>query len=344
MIATAPELLVVVDTEEEFDWSKPFDRGSTATTSILAQERAHGIYRRLGIVPTYVIDYPVATSGEGAAYLRSLRESGQAEIGAHLHAWVTPPHDESVTTRNSYQCNLSAELERAKLAHLTDAIAGAVGERPTVFKAGRHGFGPATARHLVELGYKVDCSILPHHDLSADGGPDFVDKPDQPWWLAPGLLEIPVTAGFFGVFPGLARRMPRLFDSRAAASLRLPGVLARSGLVSRSRLSPEGISAAEQCRLMDALVRSGRQTLSMVYHSPSLDPGHTPYVRTEGDLDRFLATLEQVLIHFRDKLGGRFTTAAQVHARMSAERGPASGAASASRPKPGSMNEPAVAA
>ena len=58
--AATPELLVVVDTEEEFDWSAPFSREATATRSIPAQARAHDIYDRLGVVPTYVVEYPVA--------------------------------------------------------------------------------------------------------------------------------------------------------------------------------------------------------------------------------------------------------------------------------------------
>ena len=322
MKRVAPELLVVVDTEEEFDWTRPFDRANIATTSILAQERAQAIYDRLGVTPTYMIDYPVATSGEGAAYLRSLKDARRAEIGAHLHAWVTPPHEETVDSRNSFQCNLPSALERAKLESLTEAVTEAMGERPIAFKAGRYGFGAETARHLVDLGYRIDCSVLAHHDLRADGGPDFIGVPDQPHWLAdaPDLLEIPVTNGFFGAVPSLSRAMPHLFDSRLATRLRLPGILARSGLVARSRLSPEGISAAEQKRLLRALVRAGGRTFSLVYHSSSLAPGHTPYVWTQGDLDRFIETLEDVLTWFRDELDGRFTTPSRVHARMSAER------------------------
>jgi len=317
-----PELLIVVDTEEEFDWTGPFSRDAVATRSIPAQARAHRLYDRLGIVPTYVIDYPVATDPAAAAFLRGLSEAGQAEIGAHLHPWVTPPHLEEVSRRNSYQCNLPPELERAKIEALTAAIEAAFGARPTAFKAGRHGFGPATARALAELGYRVDCSQLPHTDLSADDGPDFRGLPAEPYWLdeGRGLLEVPVTIGFFGAAAAAGPRLGRLFDSPAAARLRLPGLLARSGLVARSRLTPEGVSAEEQCRLIEALVRRGQRTLSLVYHSPSLEPGHTPYVRTEAELDAFLETLERVLLFFRDRIGGRFTTLSRVYERSAAER------------------------
>jgi hypothetical protein len=317
-----PELLIVVDTEEEFDWSAPFSREAIATRSIPAQARAHEIYDQLGIVPTYVVDYPVATDREAAGFLRTLAEQGKAEIGAHLHPWVTPPHLEEVNRRNSYQCNLPPELERAKIEALTVAIATAFGVRPTVFKAGRHGFGPGTARALADLGYRVDCSQLPHTDLSADEGPDFRGVPSEPYWLdeARGLLEVPLTIGFFGAAAAVGPRLGRLFDSPGAARLRLPGLLAKAGLVARSRLTPEGVPAEEQCRLIDALAKRGQRLFSLVYHSPSLAPGHTPYVRTEADLAIFLGGLEQVLLHFRDRLGGRFTTLSRFRSDFESRR------------------------
>ena len=317
-----PELLVVVDTEEEFDWTAPFSRDAVATRSIPAQARAHEIYDRLGVVPTYVVGYPVAADPEAAGFLRGLRDVGKAEIGAHLHPWVTPPHVEEVNPRNSYHGNLPIELERAKIEALTDAIQRAFGGSPTVFKAGRHGFGPNTAALLAEFGYKVDCSRLPYADLSRDGGPDHGEAPAHPYWLdrPGGLLEVPPTVGFFGAAAALAPRFGGLFDSARAERLHVPGLLARTGLAARSRLTPEGVSAGEQCRLIESMARRGHRVFSLVYHSPSLEPGHTPYVRTEADLAAFLATIEQVLLFFRDRMGGRFTTVSRVYEAYAGRR------------------------
>ena len=317
-----PELIIVVDAEEEFDWTAPFSRESTATTSIPAQARAHEIYDRFGVVPTYVIDHPVATDPRAVAFLKGLRDDGKAEIGAHLHPWVTPPHEEQVTTFNSYHCNLPPALERAKIAALTDAIEQSFGERPSVFKAGRYGFGANTKAVIAELGYKVDCSVVPHTDFSADGGPTFVGWPDRPYWLneGRGLLEIPLTVGFIGAAASLGKKAAGLFSNPGAVRLHVPGMLARSGLLARSRLSPEGVSAEEQCRLLAQMTKRGHRLFSLTYHSPSLAPGHTPYVRDEADLAGFLASIETVLTHFRDELGGRFTTATRVQAEWSARR------------------------
>ncbi len=317
-----PELLVVVDTEEEFDWDRDFSRESTSTRSIRAQARAHRLFDRYGLVPTYVVDYPVVADPEAVAFLRALKDQGRAEIGAHLHPWVTPPHDEPVDRRNSYHCNLPPQLERAKIETITAAIEQAFGERPTVFKAGRHGFGPHTAQVISELGYQVDCSQLPATSLRRDGGPDFRKVPAEPYWLdrPGGLLEIPLTIGFFGAAAAAGPRLSWLFDSPAAGRLHLPGLLSRTGLVTRSRLTPEGVTAAEQCRLIRALAAQGRRTFSLVYHSPSLEPGHTPYVRSEADLDHFLGRIEQVLEFFLTEMGGRFTTLSQVRRRFEDQR------------------------
>jgi hypothetical protein len=314
--ALVPELLIVVDTEEEFDWSAPFSRESVATSSIPAQAKAHAIYDRFGVVPTYVIDHPVATDPAAVAFLGALQGAGRAEIGAHLHPWVTPPHLEPVTTRNSYHCNLPPALERAKIEALTAAIEKSFGARPTAFKAGRYGFGENTRKVLVDLGYEVDCSLVPHTDLSRDGGPDFRGRPDAPHWLDGDsrLLEVPLTVGFFGAMAGLGAKADWLFDHPAAERLHLPGILARAGLVARSRLTPEGTPADEQCRLIAAMVARGHRLFSLTYHSPSLAPGHTPYVRDAADLAAFLASIAQVLTFFRDSIGGRFTTLSTVRA------------------------------
>src|SRR5260221_9056284 len=88
-----PTLSVVIDTEEEFDWSAPFDAAATATENIQYQPLAQDIMDRHGVVPTYVVDYPVADTPAAYSLFRAIADDGRCEIGAHLHPWVTPPHD-----------------------------------------------------------------------------------------------------------------------------------------------------------------------------------------------------------------------------------------------------------
>ncbi len=305
-----PALMVIVDTEEEFDWDAPFDRASTGTASVPAQDRAQEVFARLGLTPTYVIDYAVADNEASAEYFRGLARSGTCEIGAHLHPWVTPPHDEDVNARNSFHGNLPADLERAKLHALTDRIESQVGIRPMVFKAGRYGLGPNTYEAILDAGYEVDCSVVPFTDFSSEHGPSFRGFPDRPYWVDAErrLLEIPLSRGFSGALAASGSAMQGLFDSKTSGDFRLPGILSQLGLIERATLTPEGVSTDDQIKLLDAMIEQGHKVFSLTYHSPSLAPGNTPYVRNGNDLTVFLERLERVLTYFKEDLRGVFST------------------------------------
>jgi hypothetical protein len=303
-----PLLMVVVDTEEEFDWHRPFDRASTAVTNIAAQGLAQAIFTPAGLRPTYVIDYPVAATPAASAVLRGFVEAGQALVGTHLHPWVTPPHDEAVTAFNSYAGNLPAELERAKLATMTETIEAAFGLRPRIFKAGRYGLGPHTGASLRALGYTIDLSTLPFTNLGADGGPDFRAWPGAPFWAGGegDLFCVPMTRGFSGRFrgPGLYAAVSTPLGRR----LRLPGLLARAGIVERATLTPEGNDFSAHKRLLRAMLEDGHLVFTLSYHSPSLVPGHTPYVRTLAERDAFLDMLRRLVDFILGDLNARPTT------------------------------------
>src|SRR6185437_2257618 len=150
-----PSLILVVDTEEEFDWSAPFDRSNTGVGHMRAVERLQAVCEPWGLRPVYVVTWPIVDQPEGVAALRPLVTSGSALVGAHLHPWVTPAHVEEVNERNSFPGNLPAELERDKLANLLRRIGSALETSPRIYKAGRYGVGPNTFAILEELGIPI---------------------------------------------------------------------------------------------------------------------------------------------------------------------------------------------
>jgi hypothetical protein len=313
-----PVLTVVVDTEEEFDWSKPHSRAAVAVTSIAAQDRAQAICDRWGVVPTYVVDYPVAADAAAAATLRGFADAGRAVIGTHLHPWVNPPHDEDVTIFNSFAGNLPPALEGAKLAVLTDTIERAFGKRPTIYKAGRYGIGASTPGLLAALGYRVDISVFARLLPDGDGGPDFRAFPPRPYWLTPdrSVLEIPLACGFFGLLADAGPRLSPRTQAGLAARLRVPGILSRLRLLEQSRLTPESVDLGELKRITRALVAQGHRVLQFAWHSPSLVAGHTPYVRTDAELTAFLAKLDGYFSFFFNELGGRALTPLEIRAEL----------------------------
>jgi hypothetical protein len=309
-----PLLQVVVDTELEFDWTKPFARDSVAVSSMEMQHLAQEILTSYGIKPTYVVDYPIATQPSSLAVLRSFLASGSCLIGSHLHPWVNPPFDEPITSFNSYPGNLDPALERRKLESLTAAIVEAFGLRPTIYKAGRYGVGPGTPKTLSALGYEIDMSVVPHTDFGFDGGPDFRSYPDRPYWFGDRdeLLEIPMSRGFSGLTAPLGPALFAAVDTGFGRAIHLGAILSRTGLLERATLTPEGISTASHRRLTRALLDRGHRVFTMTFHSPSLAPGHTPYVRTVNDLQKFLDKVRHLLDFFFGELGGRPTTPVEI--------------------------------
>jgi peptidoglycan/xylan/chitin deacetylase (PgdA/CDA1 family) len=303
-----PLLVTMVDAEEAFDWSAPFSRHSTDVSSMGSQHLAHRVFERHGVVPVYLADYPVAAQEAGAGPLRELLRDGACDLGAHMHPWVNPPFTEAVIPENSFAGNLPAEVELAKARALTERLAAAFGEAPRIYRTGRFGVGRRTADVLKHLGYQADSSIAPCWPPDTRLGQGASWRAPDPHWVDPErtLMEIPVTAALVGRLAGRhARRVaPILFHPRLA-SLHLPGIAARLGLLERIRLTPEGMNIEDAKRLTRALLARGQRVFVLTYHSPSLEPGNTPYVRSLEDRRRFLAWLDEYYSFFREEIGGR---------------------------------------
>ena len=308
--------MVLIDVEEEFDWEQPFDRANTAAATIPDLERGLEVINEAGVVPIGVMSYPVVQHERSAEHLRRYVAAGTMEPGAHLHPWVNPPHDEDVTGHNSFPGNLPASLEGAKIAELAKAIEAAVGERPRVYQAGRYGAGPNTFGLLEDQGFLVDMSVSPGYDYRSEGGPDFTASINEPSWIGSSLLELPVTGAMVGFLGGAASGAFRLANKPALSFTRLTSVLARSGAAERLRLSPEGHGLDDMQRLTRALVARGLRHFTCSFHSPSLVPGHTSYVRNPAQRDEFLERLRRYIAWFREELGGEGTTPLRVHADL----------------------------
>lgn len=279
------KFIITVDTEEEFDWSAPLQRDRHSVITVPVLRKFQQFCEGFGIVPIYLLDYPVASSPAASEVLRDAIVDGRAEAGVQLHPWVSPPFDEEVNEHNSFAGNLPIELEREKFRRLRDTITENFGKPPLIYRAGRYGVGPNTATILGEMGLAIDTSVRARFDYSFSGGPNYRDHPLRPYWLdkEKGLMELPLTT----VFWGMLRQMGGGIYPLMWRAPVLRGVLAKLGLLERIALTPEGITADEAIRGIDIALDEGLPVLVFSFHSPSLAPGHTPYVQTEDDLDAF---------------------------------------------------------
>ncbi|MBP0496112.1 glycosyltransferase [Pararoseomonas indoligenes] len=326
-----PVLVTMVDAEEAFDWSRPFSRDARDVTSMRSQHLAHRVFSRHGVVPVYLADHPVASQDAGRAPLRELLQDGLCDLGAQLHPWVTPPFTEAVGEANSFAGNLPATVELEKARCLTGALEDAFGIAPRIYRTGRFGVGPRTADVLKQLGYVADSSVSPCWPTAAQRhDPSAWANPPGPYWVdrERTLMEIPVSAALVGRLASHGGRVAPFLFRPGADRLRLAGAAARLGLMERIRLSPEGMTVEEAKRLTRAMLAQGHRVFVLTYHSPSLEPGNTPYVRTAAQRDRFLAWLDEYYAFFREEVGGRNTTWREVRFGAAQAAKPAMAAAS----------------
>lgn len=279
--AFGTRFMVHVDVEEEFDWSRPFDPADRATSAMRAFPAAHRRFADRGVPLTSFVDHPVVSDPASVDILAATLTDGRSAIGAQLHGWVTPPFAEA-SPGDGYAGNLPHALEAAKIASLTDALAAAFGAAPLIFRSGRYGIGPGTIDLLAARGYRIDSSIRARYDYRADGGPDFRAVGSAAYRVGP-LVELPFTTMFAGL---MRHRGSGLYDALGSIP-RARGVFARAGLLQRVSLTPEDMPIRDALQAVDAAVESGLRLLVFSFHSPSLEPGHTPYVRDARDLAQF---------------------------------------------------------
>ena len=91
-------LIVTIDTEEEFDYSKPFTTDQHSTHNIeLHHQHMMDFYIQNDVQPVMVVSYPVLQDDHTVSLLKSVFDKKQIVIGSHLHPWVTPPYKEELS-------------------------------------------------------------------------------------------------------------------------------------------------------------------------------------------------------------------------------------------------------
>jgi hypothetical protein len=308
-------LLVGIDTEGDNQWDAAA-RADQRFENIYALPRLHALFARHRVRPTYVITHPVARDERSAGVLRGLLAGGDCEIGAHHHAWETPPCSAEDVKRHPYASTLPRPQFEAQLASLTAAIGEAVGTRPVSYRSGRFGFSADHVAALEREGYLIESSIAPLFYESHKGGPEFVEAPATPYFLAyddataagtSNLLEVPVSAG-------LNRRLPRRLQylyARAPRPYATKRVLRALGLVRLRWLRPSYSSLADMTALARDLARRDVPVLNLLFHSSEAIVGGSPYNRTQAELDDFCDRLEKFLAFATRDLGARPATFAE---------------------------------
>jgi hypothetical protein len=302
------KLVVTVDTEEDY-W------GSVRLTRYTCENIARipalqELFDHFNVVPTYLITYPVATNEQAVSILKAISDAKRGEIGAQCHAWNTPPLNEENTAANSMLCNLPAASQYAKMKCLQETIRARFDVGPIAFKSGRFGYGTTVARNLHRLGYKIDTSITPYTDWTREHGPNFTRFSPRPFRFSSDnafqecasgdLIEVPSTIGFLQHDFVRSNYIFNAVTRSPINKLRLAGILSRLRLLNKAWLCPELSDSQTMIRLARATMDNGYRALNLMFHSPSLKAGLTPFTRSEGDEKRLFQRLREFLVFARD--------------------------------------------
>lgn len=301
------KLVVTIDTEED-QWGK-YDAPHYSVDNAGRLPAFQALCEDFSVRPTYLVTYEMARQDSSAAILRDLAARPGVEIGGHCHPWNTPPPGET-TARSSMLCNLPRETQRAKLTALTERLVSTFGFQPRSYRAGRWGFHPDQIGILRDLGYQVDTSITPFISWANDGGPDYARRYPEQFWLESTrdegvdetrrLLEVPATVGFLQADADLANRaLQAILRSSLLRRLRAYGILGRLGLLNRIWICPEMTSLEEMIALTARMKARGAGVVNLMFHSVTLQPGLSPFVRSESDATAFADRLRGYFAYCR---------------------------------------------
>lgn len=297
------KLVVTVDVEED-QWGVVPHCYATAR-NVYRLPTLQKLLNEFGIIPTYLLTYPVVQDPHAVGILREFFDDGKCEIGTHCHPWNTPPYEEPLNRWNSMLCNLPPTLQFEKVQRLHDAIQNKFETAPVAFRSGRWGFDAEVARNIVRLGYRIDTSMTPYTSWAQTSGPDFSSVSPRPYTfiaesptdlnLRVAVAEVPASIGYLhGEFRACAKLAESL-KSGPLRRLKLGGLLSRLQILRKVWLSPEMETPARMLQLVRQMRRQGYEVLNLVFHSSALMGGCGPFVRSEVDEYVFLRNLATFL-------------------------------------------------
>lgn len=292
-------LLVTVTVES--DMPRGEVQARTSLRNLEGVSRLQRLCERFGVLPTYLLSYPVAARKEGELFA-GMWKRGRCEVGACLQPWTTPPFDVNEDRLVAISPDrIPASAVDAKLATLTETIETRFGRRPKAHRAAWFGLNGACLQTLERLHYEVDSSVTPFIDHTARGGPDWRQAPEAPYFpdrqrpAARGsspVLEVPVTVAWDRELPPVVART--LVKSRYAPVAE--ALANRWHPITRIRtLDPVENNVADLRHLSRVLVRRGLPSLNLKLRSNELWPGESRRCPTARDVDLLFETLEGYL-------------------------------------------------
>lgn len=290
-------LIVSIDTEEDMPNWVP--QRITTVRNILALPRLQELLGKYNITSNYLIDQPILEDNQSVSFFRNLVKNERCELGAHIHSWNSPPlTSDEKSGKASYLSECEKEVVRKKINNYNKLFVDKMGFSPLSYRGGRFGLNADILTVLSEYGYKVDSSVAPLMNYSADGGPNFRDFMLFPHWVqsAEGrlILELPVTIALVHAF----RLSFKKLYFRIPEWTKIRGAMHRLNIARLLWLRPTTFNLQEMRQLADYVLDVlNVPVLNIMFHSSEVCAGCSPYNKTEKDVNNFFDRLEGIIAY-----------------------------------------------
>lgn len=297
------KFIITIDTEADNQWQ---ENSTSEVKNLEYIPRFQEFAEKFNMNPVYLCTTEVLESDLFPQIFKPYINSGNAEVGAHLHPWTSPPFDDNYNTDKIYPSELPLELFERKMAGLTELLEKKTGKKPVSYRAGRWGFSYEHAPVLSKLGYKVDCSLTPF--LSWDkyigqnsGGPKASIKSAKPFFFknSNDLLEVPPTVLLNNFLISKEGYLQELFI-RTRNKL-LTRFIAKLFNLGPHWLRPYPNYSADNLIYFCKVAKNQKlPILEIMFHSSELMPGGSPYNPDKKSIELLYKKFEKLFSFLAD--------------------------------------------
>lgn len=274
--------IITIDTEGDNLWAVSDIKTPVRTENAKFLYRFQELCEKYGFVPTYLTNHEMANADAMKELGRAGIKRGTLEIGAHEHAWNSPPFFPLIKSPakrgKPYLGEYPQFVIRKKLEYLTQLLEDTFQCPITSHRGGRWCLNGIIVRELERLGYTVDCTCTPGISWKKDPGwgiggkgTDWSGYGNRPFMLAylvagkakkSGILEIPVTS-----IKKTKDGNPKWFR-------------------------PDGKNLMELLGIVDYMYERKEPYIEFMLHSSELMPGGSPAFVRKGQIERLYGDLD----------------------------------------------------
>ena len=282
--------IITIDTEGDNLWAHKDIKTPVSTENSKYIERFQLLCEKYGFVVTYLTNYEMAMEkvfvdiGEEGLRRKTI------EIGAHEHAWNSPPYFPLIKSPfyrgKPYLSEYPLLVVRRKLEYITKTLEDVFQCKITSHRGGKWCLNKTIARELLRLGYISDCTVTPRLSWQSTpgwsimagrtGGPDFRNNPNCPHILCEDregkkIIEIPAT-------------LVSKTDNTVPAWFR-----------------PNGRNVETMLGMIDYIYESEVDYIEFMLHSSELMPGGSPTFRNVGQIEVLYENLIEIFEKLKSK-------------------------------------------